>query len=205
MRLDSAERWPTMGDRCRSEPTLAVPMAQRRPLLAAAVTAAVLFVSACGSTGTVDSGAAATSSTTSSSTTPEPTRTTPSPSPSPEAVAGTVLASGNSDFGPMLFDARGQAIYLFEIETAGVPDCYGECAAAWPPVLTTGAPQATGAVRPELLGTVRRDDGSTQVTYAGQPLYFYAHEGPGQVLCHDVVLNGGRWLVMTPEGAPGPV
>jgi hypothetical protein len=38
------------------------------------------------------------------------------------------------------------------------------------------------------------------VTYAGQPLYFYAHEGPDQVLCHDVVEYGGRWLVVTPSG-----
>jgi predicted lipoprotein with Yx(FWY)xxD motif len=101
----------------------------------------------------------------------------------------------------MLFDQGGQAIYLFDRETAGRPDCYGECAAAWPPVLTTGSPQAAGAVRADLLGTVARDDGSMQVTYAGHPLYYYAHEEPGQVLCHDVVDFGGRWLVVTPEGA----
>jgi predicted lipoprotein with Yx(FWY)xxD motif len=104
----------------------------------------------------------------------------------------------------MLFDQRGQAIYLFDRETAGRPDCYGECAVAWPPVLTTGTPQAGGDVRAELLGTVARDDGSTQVTYAGHPLYYYAHEAPGQVLCHDVVDFGGRWLVVTPEGAAAP-
>ncbi len=100
----------------------------------------------------------------------------------------------------MLFDQPGQAIYLFDKETAGRPDCYGDCAAAWPPVLTTGSPEATGDVRADLLGTVPRDDGSTQVTYAGHPLYYYAHEAPGQVLCHDVVEFGGRWLVVTPEG-----
>ena len=100
----------------------------------------------------------------------------------------------------MLFDERGQAIYLFDKETAGRPDCSGECAVAWPPVLTTGMPQAAGAVRADLLGTVARDDGAMQVTYAGHPLYYYAHEAPGQVLCHDVVDFGGRWLVVTPEG-----
>jgi predicted lipoprotein with Yx(FWY)xxD motif len=71
-------------------------------------------------------------------------------------------------------------------------------------VLTSGAPQATNGVQADLLGTVARDDGSAQVTYGGHPLYFYAHEGPGQVLCHDVVENGGRWLVVTPEGTPAP-
>ena len=50
------------------------------------------------------------------------------------------------------------------------------------------------------LGTTDREDGSTQVTYAGQPLYYYAHEGPGQVLCHNVSEFGGLWLVLDASG-----
>jgi predicted lipoprotein with Yx(FWY)xxD motif len=170
--------------------------------LAALAIAAGLVVSACAG-GSSSNEAAAPATSTSGTPAPDPTRTaqaTPS-----QPAPGTILTTAASDFGPMLFDARGQAIYLFEIETAGVPACYGECAAAWPPVLTTGPPEPTGDIRADLLGTVQRDDGSTQVTYAGHPLYFYANEDPGQVLCHDVVLNGGRWLVITPDGAPGPV
>jgi predicted lipoprotein with Yx(FWY)xxD motif len=71
-------------------------------------------------------------------------------------------------------------------------------------VLTTGAPQGSGASQTGLLGTVDRSDGSTQVTYGGHPLYYYAHEDPGQVLCHDVDDYGGTWLVVTPEGSPAP-
>jgi predicted lipoprotein with Yx(FWY)xxD motif len=104
----------------------------------------------------------------------------------------------------MLFDRAGQAIYLFDKESTSRARCYGGCAEAWPPVLTDGVPRAGGAARTDLLGTTRRRDGSTQVTYAGHPLYYYAHEGPGQVLCHDVVEFGGRWLVVTPSGDPAP-
>ncbi len=104
----------------------------------------------------------------------------------------------------MLFDQRNQAIYLFDAESDGTPACYDECAADWPPVLTEGAPQAAGQVQSGLLGTVQRTDGTTQVTYGGHPLYFYAHEDPGQVLCHDVDEYGGTWLVVTPEGSPAP-
>jgi predicted lipoprotein with Yx(FWY)xxD motif len=168
----------------------------RQLTLAAVITAAALFAAACGEGATDRARVSA-----SSAPAPESTPTTPSSSP---AAAGIAITTADSDYGPMVFDAHGQAIYLFDKETAGRPDCHGECAAAWPPVLTDGIPQATGAVRPDLLGTVPRDDGSTQVTYAGHPLYYYAHEEPGQVLCHDVMDFGGRWLVVTPEGTPAP-
>ncbi len=141
---------------------------------------------------------------TTASTEPSSSAPPPSPSPSPSAEPGVTVTTDASDFGPMLFDERGQAIYLFDRETTAEPDCYGECAAAWPPVLTTGEPQPSGDVRAELLGTTERDDGSVQVTYAGHPLYFYAHEDPGQVLCHDVTEFGGVWLVVTPAGTPAP-
>ena len=135
----------------------------------------------------------------SGSASPPPSSGTPKPSPDREA--GTEIVVAPSEFGPMLFDVTGQAIYLFDAESGSRPRCYDACAEAWPPVLTEGAPEATGGARPGLLGTTRRADGSRQVTYAGHPLYFYAHEGKNQVLCHDVEEYGGTWLVVRPDGA----
>jgi predicted lipoprotein with Yx(FWY)xxD motif len=176
---------------------------RRRLAVAVSLTAALLFSAACGGGSATDSNAVTPESST-PGTTAAPT-TAPSPAPSSvPATDGIAITTAASDFGTMLFDQPGQAIYLFEKETAGLPACYGDCAAAWPPVLTTGNPQATGEVRADLLGTAPRDDGSTQVTYGGHPLYYYAHEAPGQVLCHDVVEFGGRWLVVTPEGTAAP-
>jgi predicted lipoprotein with Yx(FWY)xxD motif len=100
----------------------------------------------------------------------------------------------------MLFDGAGQAIYLFDKETSSRPECYGACATAWPPVLTAGSPRASGETRAHLIGTTRRRDGTLQVTYNDHPLYYYAHEGPHQVLCHNVREFGGLWLVVTPRG-----
>ena len=51
---------------------------------------------------------------------------------------------------------------------------------------------------------LRRRDGRRQVTYAGKPLYYYAHEGPRQVLCHNVTLNGGLWWVVGVDGKRRP-
>lgn len=117
---------------------------------------------------------------------------------------GTVVGTGPSDHGRMLFDRAGQAIYLFDRESTQRPECFGACAAAWPPVLTTARPRATGGTRQDLFGTTRRPDGARQVTYADHPLYYYAHEEPRQVLCHGVDEYGGLWLVVRPDGTPAP-
>ena len=47
---------------------------------------------------------------------------------------------------------------------------------------------------------VERRGGERQVTYAGRPLYYYVNEGPGEVRCHNVNLNGGLWWVVGPDG-----
>jgi predicted lipoprotein with Yx(FWY)xxD motif len=117
---------------------------------------------------------------------------------------GTTIALRESDFGRILFDGRGQAIYVFENDRRNRSVCSGDCAAAWPPVYTRGAPRAAGGVRAALLGTIRRRDGRRQVTYAGRPLYFYAHEGRGEVRCHNVDLNGGLWWVVGRDGRRRP-
>ena len=71
-------------------------------------------------------------------------------------------------------------------------------------MLTTGDPWPAVVSRSGLLGTVEREDGTTQVTYGGHPLYFYAHEDPWQVLCHDFEDFGGTWYVVQPDGEAAP-
>ena len=137
----------------------------------------------------------------------EPTATTSTASPEPAQPAlrgGTKLVLGDSQFGRILFDSKKQAIYLFEKETTKRARCYGECAKAWPPVYAKGTPRLGRGLRRALLGTTRRRDGRKQVTYGGHPLYYYAHEGPGQVLCHDIEEFGGLWLVVKRNGQPVP-
>ena len=118
--------------------------------------------------------------------------------------SGTAIRVSSSDFGPILFDSKGQALYIFERDAKGRTVCYDECAEAWPPVFTRGAPRAGAGAKASLLGTVKRRDGRLQVSYAGKPLYFYAHEGPGEVRCHNVNLHGGFWWVIGPDGKRRP-
>ena len=117
----------------------------------------------------------------------------------PAAVAGAQLGIVDSQFGRVVADRHGEALYLFDRERSGKSECYGACARAWPPLLTKGKPVAAGAEQ-GLLGTTRRADGRLQVTYAGHPLYYYVSDSPGTILCHDVVEFGGTWLVVNPDG-----
>jgi predicted lipoprotein with Yx(FWY)xxD motif len=113
------------------------------------------------------------------------------------------IVAEESDYGRVLFDANGQVIYVFEIDGPNQSNCTSaECAEAWPPVLTEEEPSAGAGIEAELLGTIRRDDGTLQVTYDGRPLYFYEHEGPGEIKCHNVNLHGGLWWVVGPSGDP---
>jgi len=135
---------------------------------------------------------------------PTDTPPTPTSDEEPSPPPGAELVARGSDFGTMLFDDRGQAIYLFDVEKGDEPRCYGACAEAWPPVLTEGAPLAGDGLDQRLVSTTERRDGSMQVTYGGHPLYLYAHEARGEVKCHDVFLNGGNWYVVQPDGKPAP-
>lgn len=119
-----------------------------------------------------------------------------------EGAKGTEVVLGDSEFGEMLYDAKDQAIYVFERDTTQKSVCYDECAAAWPPVVTSGEPVAGPGLDASLVGTTERRDGTTQVTYGGRPLYYYVHEAPGEVRCHNVDLNGGLWWVVGADGEP---
>jgi predicted lipoprotein with Yx(FWY)xxD motif len=113
------------------------------------------------------------------------------------------IVAKQSAFGRVLFDANGQAIYVFEIDRTNRSNCTSEdCVEAWPPVLTREPPSAGEGADARLLGTIRRSDGSLQVTYNGRPLYFYEHEAPGEIGCHNVDLHGGLWWVVTARGEP---
>jgi predicted lipoprotein with Yx(FWY)xxD motif len=120
------------------------------------------------------------------------------------ARRGRTVKVVRSQFGRILADARGKAFYLFDEEKTRRAECYGDCAKAWPPVLTRGRPVAGSGARKSLLGTTRRRDGKLQVTYRGRPMYYYVEDAPGRVLCHNVNEFGGLWLVVKPDGRPAP-
>ena len=100
-----------------------------------------------------------------------------------------------------LVDAHGKTVYLFEADTTSQSRCSGQCAANWPPFLTSGAPVAGSGVNQALLGTTTRADGMTQVTYKGHPLYdFVADTRAGDTKGAGLRAFGASWYVVAPSG-----
>jgi predicted lipoprotein with Yx(FWY)xxD motif len=115
---------------------------------------------------------------------------------------GPRLTLRDSQFGPVLFDGRNRALYLFTRDPRNKTRCYGACAEAWPPFYAKVRPRAGRGIDRSLIGTVERRNGRRQVTYKGQALYFYVDDPRGQVLCNDVFEFGGTWFAVDAKGNP---
>ena len=123
---------------------------------------------------------------------------------SSRAAAGSAarLSVRSTEFGKALFGPTGKVLYVFGADRGSRSNCYGVCAAAWPPLLTSAAPVAAAGVEAKLLGMTKRKDGRLQVTYNGHPLYYYSADKVGKVMCQHATMHGGLWLIIKPSGQP---
>jgi predicted lipoprotein with Yx(FWY)xxD motif len=162
----------------------------------AALAIAVLAVAGCGSSNSSSSnegGGGAYGSGEGSATT---TKTAAAP-----ASGAVVSATGVGDLGKVLVDSRGFTLYDFHKDKGTTSSCYGACAQSWPPLLTEGKPQVGEGAMASKLGTTDRKDSTTQVTYAGRPLYtFVEDKKPGEANGNDVSAFGGQWYALKPSG-----
>ncbi|MFJ5553384.1 SCO0930 family lipoprotein [Streptomyces sp. NPDC093225] len=118
------------------------------------------------------------------------------------AAAGT--ASGplsvrqDAKLGAVVNDAAGFTLYRFDKDTAkpSASNCNDACAKAWPPVpAKTSLP---GSVPKSAVGSVKRADGTDQLTLGGWPVYRFAKDtAPGQTNGQGV---GGTWFAVAPDG-----
>ena len=112
------------------------------------------------------------------------------------------VSVSSTEYGKALFGPSGKVLYVFGADRGSKSNCYGVCAAAWPPLLTTAAPLGGAGVEAKLLGMTKRTDGRLQVTYSGHPLYYYSADKVGKVMCQHANMHGGLWLIMKPNGQP---
>jgi predicted lipoprotein with Yx(FWY)xxD motif len=114
------------------------------------------------------------------------------------AAPATVYVAGNEELGRFLVGANGMTLYTFSNDEAGVSNCAGDCATAWPPYTVESEEDlAAGFTVPGELGTIEREDGSLQVTYNGWPLYYWQDDAArGDATGQGV---GEVWYVVAPE------
>ncbi len=160
-------------------------MNRNTPLLAfAAVAAIALFAAACGSSGSTGLYGSATTA-----------------SPTTAAPAAAKVGVGTTGLGHVVVNSAGRTVYLFAKDTKGQSMCSAACATYWPPVISTGKPVALKGANQSLVGTIKRADGSVQVTYAGHPLYLYqGDQQAGQASGEGLTDFGAAWDALTPAG-----
>jgi predicted lipoprotein with Yx(FWY)xxD motif len=171
-------------------------MARTRTFPAIAGLSLILVLAACSSTGSSPS------ATEQASTPSAAASESAEPSTAAESQPATGEASvlvAESDFGQILTDADGNTIYFFANDEEGVSNCNADCLANWPPVEASGTPTAGDGVTAEL-GTIDRDDGTTQLTVNGFPAYFFA----GDQAAGDTNGQGVSdvWWVFGADGEP---
>jgi predicted lipoprotein with Yx(FWY)xxD motif len=118
------------------------------------------------------------------------------------AASVTMKISKNTALGTtIVVSATGKTLYRYRDDSKNTVKCTGACATSWPPLLIAAGkkPVAGTGVTASKLGTMKRTDGKTQVTYGGYALYFFAGdkkagEANGQGL-------EGEWHAVAPSGA----
>jgi len=121
--------------------------------------------------------------------------------PGAESGVAVITLSSAKGVGPVLVDDDGFTVYEFDADEGAESSCYGACAKAWPPLLTEGPPTAGEGAAAAMLGTTERRDGTTQVTYAGRPLYTFAEDAkPGEANGNDVEAFGAEWYALRGSG-----
>ena len=118
-----------------------------------------------------------------------------------EDTAAVVSLGSVKELGMVLVDSNGMTLYDFHKDKGTTSSCYGPCAEGWPPLLTEGEATAGNGASASKLGTTERKDGTTQVTYAGHPLYtFVEDKKPGEANGNDISAFGGEWYALQGNG-----
>ena len=155
-----------------------------------------LLLAACSSSSNTTTSSPAASSPASSSAAAAPATTQAS---SPATVS---LATVSGIPAKALAGSNGRTLYLFQADMHGTSTCTGACAAAWPPDIVTGQPQADSGVNQALLGTITRPDGTIQLTYDGHPLYYFTADAAGGTAHgQGIKAFGAEWYVLGASGS----
>jgi predicted lipoprotein with Yx(FWY)xxD motif len=120
----------------------------------------------------------------------------------PTTDTSLTLTMQHSPVGPILATGGGDTLYDFVPDTPTHSACLNDgCVFQWPPLVTNGDVRVGKGVDRALVGTLRRPDGSNQLSYGGHPLYPYNGDiAPGVVMGQAIDQDGGLWFVLNAQG-----
>jgi predicted lipoprotein with Yx(FWY)xxD motif len=123
-------------------------------------------------------------------------------SATPTTDTSLTLTVQRSPAGPILATGAGDTLYDFVPDTPEHSACVNDgCVFQWPPLVVTGPVRIGKGLDQSLVGTLKRHDGSTEVSYGGHPLYTYNLDvTPGMVTGQAIDQDGGLWYVVNPAG-----
>jgi predicted lipoprotein with Yx(FWY)xxD motif len=117
---------------------------------------------------------------------------------SSSSASAVTLKATTSPLGTILVDQDGKTLYLFEADSTNKSNCSGGCLSLWPPVMANGKATAGSGVTAGMIGTAT---GSSQVTYAGHPLYWFSGDTKaGDTNGEGLNDFGGEWYAISPAG-----
>ena len=112
--------------------------------------------------------------------------------------SAVTVKTASSPLGTILVDQDGKTLYLFEADSMNKSNCSGGCLTLWPPVMASGKATAGSGVSAGMIGTA---SGSSQVTYAGHPLYWFSGDtAAGDTNGEGLTDFGGAWYAVPPAG-----
>ena len=116
------------------------------------------------------------------------------------------LGVSSGAYGQFIVDANGRALYSFSGDVPGQTACLTNCASVWPPAIVDRIPTAThAAIDKAKLAMIPRGNGTSQLTYAGMPLYYSESDvKPDDTLGHYAMSFGGRFALVSPTGKALP-
>jgi predicted lipoprotein with Yx(FWY)xxD motif len=120
----------------------------------------------------------------------------------PTTDTSLTLTLQHSPAGPILATGGGSTLYDFVPDTPTHSACLNDgCVFQWPPLIKSGPVRVGPGLRASLVGTLRRPDGSIQLSYGGHPLYAYNLDvTPGMVTGQAIDQDGGLWYVLNAAG-----
>jgi len=112
----------------------------------------------------------------------------------------TVKVMTTASLGRLLATSSGLTLYHYTDEKGGKIDCKGACAKLWPPLLVKARAKPTlgPGLSAAKIGTVKRPDGGTQVTYNGYALYRYTPDRKAGDVNGQALFKA--WYVIAPTG-----